>query len=264
MTDCVKDRVTGAALELILRKYLVDHSSRRLNYLYWNLTDPKHMTLNFVNLSGKELNRVNNSDLVFRIVKVRKADEWSVIEDFILTHIVIEPKAVYVIRVDYLISYLKGIKNDPEAFQLDRRAFGTAYSVTEDPTKSKPICTIDNDIQSLFLIDSLYTKYRKVMTTEVGNCTVTDITDDYLNDSGFKYVVKDLNVVIPVTDSVDAISRKFIRAMKEKDPNSKLEQLYLCNGMSTVVSRFTCPDILSITVRVYMQIFLKKYSKKRK
>ena len=53
MTEISNEELRGTALEVILRKYFVDHSARKLNYLYWNVTDAKDMTLNFVNLIGK-------------------------------------------------------------------------------------------------------------------------------------------------------------------------------------------------------------------
>lgn len=260
------NKVPKNILEPILQKYLISHSSRKLNYLYWNVTDQKDMTLNFVNLSGKELNRINNSDLVYRIVRVKNAEDWAILAAFINSTI-IDPddsKAAYVIRVDYLMTYLKGLNFDTDQIILTRGSFGTLFCHNDDDAKRKPICTVDTDIQSLYLIDRLYTKYRKMLYSDSQDWNIKDITSDYLNDPKFKYIITELNVTVPTTDALDVVSRKFIGECKARDNNSKLEQIFVKNGLSTVVSRLTCSDINIITVRVYIQVFLKKYSKKGK
>jgi hypothetical protein len=262
-------QVTPAALESILRKYLVEHSSRRLNYLHWNAADTKDTTLCFVNLSGKELTRVNNSDLVFRVVRVKNLADWAVIINFITNFIVNKhaPKAAYTIRLDYLFSYLKSIKFNLELFTLTPKDFGVAYCNDEDPDKRKPVYIIDNDIQSLFLIDQLYTRYRKMLYSDISdwqNCRVTDILDDYLNNSDFRFKVDELGVTIPVTEALDVASRKFVTNYKNSGAVCKLEQVFINNAFTTVANRFVGADIGIVTVRVYLQLFLKKFVKSKK
>lgn len=262
-------QVTPAALESILRKYLVEHSSRRLNYLHWNAADTKDTTLCFVNLSGKELTRVNNSDLVFRVVRVKNPADWSVIFDFMMNHVICKelPKAVYTIRLDYLFSYLKSIKFDVSKFVLTTKDFGVAYCYDEDEAKRKPIYVIDNDIQSLFLIDQLYNRYRKMLYSDISdwhNCKVTDILEDYLNNDDFRFKVDDLGVVIPVTEALDVVSRKFITTYKNSGSVCKLEQVFINNAFTTVANRFIGSDIGVVTVRAYLQLFLKKFVKNKK
>lgn len=266
MTESSKVKLNGAAFGAILRKYLIEHSSRRLNFLYWNITDAKDMTLNFVNLSGKELNRINNCDLVYRIVRIKNSEDWNVISDFINSYIVNqdEPRAVCVIRVDYLISYLKSINFDLDKVVLTRGAFGTVYCNDDDEAKRKPICTIDTDIQSLYLIDRLYLKYRKMVFSDSSDWRIQDITESYLNDTKLRFELKDLNISIPITDALDVVSRKFITEYRARDTTCRLDQIYLPNGLSTVVSRLSCSDLTIVSVRVYIQVFLKKYNKKRK
>lgn len=273
MSISIGAAVSGSGLEALLRKYFIGHSSRKVNYLYWNATEPKDMTLSFVNLSGKELNRVNSSDLVYRIVRLKNADDWNVIVHFITSYIV-DPsdlRAIYVIRVDYLVTYLKSIGYDVSKIALTRGAFGTVFCNNDDPTKRKPVSIVDTDVQSTYLIDRLYTKYRKMIYSDTGDWDVTDILEEYLTDPKFKYKVDDLKATLPVMDAVDIVARKFVRECIErdgyvdgvigKDHHCKLEQIYLKNGMSTVMSRFTSSDIVIVAVRVYIQIFLRKYSK---
>jgi hypothetical protein len=266
MSDSSVGQMSSAALEDLLRKYCTEHSARRLNYIYWNLTDHKDMTLNFVNLTGKELNRINNGDLVYRIVKIKNTIDWNNLANFFNTHIVdpTDHKAVYVIRIDFLISYLKSIGFDLSRFKLERGGFGTAYVDDGDQTKRKPICTVDNDVQSLYLIDRLYQKYRKMMTGEVHDGEIKDITDQYLQDPKFKYSIDDLNLTLPVIDALDVVSRKVVSRYRNTDPTCRLEQVYVRNGLSTIVSRLICGDFNILTVRVYIQLFLKKYNKGHK
>ena len=259
MTETQNEELRGNALEAILRKYLIDHAARKINYLYWNVTDAKDMTLSFVNLIGKELNRINNSDLVYRAVRVKNPADWKVISDFINKYI-IDPddsRAAHVIRVDYLISYLKSIKYDTTQIVLSRGSFGTIYCNDHDPTKRKPVCTVDNDIQSLYLVDRLYTKYRKMLYSDSAEWDTKDITEEYMTDPKFKFVVDDLKVIIPTIDAIDVVARKFITERKA-DTSCKLEQIYMKNGLSTVASRFSCSDIIVVSVRAYIQVFLRK------
>jgi hypothetical protein len=265
MTEVSVENVSGSALEVILRKYLIDHSSRKINYLYWNITDAKDMTLSFVNLTGKELNRVNNSDLVYRIVRLKNADHWKIVSNFLNKYIIdpTDSRAVYVIRVDYLLTYLKGLKYDTSQIVLTRGPYGTVYCNDELPDKRKPICTVDTDIQSLYLIDRLYGKYRKMLYSDSPEWDIKDIMEEYLTDPKFKYVVDDLRVTLPVTEALDIVSRKFINERKDRE-TCKHEQIYMQNGLSTIASRFSCSDVSIVSVRVYIQIFLRKYSKQRK
>jgi len=261
----IEQEVSGTMLATILRKYFTDHSSRRINYLYWNIVDAKDMTLNFVNLTGKPLNRINNSDLVYRIVRIRNADHWNIIASFINKHVVNpdNPKAVYVIRVDSLVSYLKQINFDPGKIVWHRGAFDTVFCHNDDAKKRKPIVTVDTDIQSLYLIDRLYGKYRKMLYSDSPDWLIKDITEDYLSNPDFKFTLDDLGITIDVVESMDIVARKFILEYQKKDQTCKLDQIYINNGLSTVVNRLICPDVSIITVRVYIQLFLKKYTKKR-
>ncbi len=262
MTESTEVGVSGNSLEAIIRKYLTDHSARRLNYLYWNLTDAKDMTLSFVNLTGKKLNRINNGELVYRIVRIKDANDWAALSDFINRYIVDpeDARAVYVIRVDFLSTYLKAINFDPSQIDLTRVGFGTAYCFNDDDKKRKPICTVDNDIQSLYLIDRLYGKYRKMLYSDSPEWEITDITDAFINDDDFKFVIKDLNVTIPVADALDVVAKRYIKAYKTTEA-VRLDQIYTRSGLSTVASRLTCPDLGIVSVRAYIQIFLKKYIK---
>ena len=246
----------------VLQKYLIDHSARRLNFLYWNIVEPKDCSLCFVNLNGKELTRVNNEDLAFRIVKVLSRADWDILAEFINTYIVddTDKRAVYVVRVDYLMSYLKSIGYDLTKFGLRRTGFGTGFSVTAEESLSKPICTLDNDIQSLHLIDRLYSKYRRVVNSDPSDCTIVDITDEYLKTPDYRYKIQELKVAIPMSDCVDSISKKFSAKL---DSPFKIEAISLENGITKLVNRFSGVDMIVLSVRVYLQYFLQKYKSKK-
>lgn len=249
-------------LDALLRKYLVDHSSRRFNFLYWNVGDQRDQCLSFVNLTGKDLKRINNSDLVYRLVKVKNQNDWEILSQIINTYIVDEniKKAVYVIRLDYFFQYLKAIGYDFSQFSLSRELFGTGYCFSDDPTKRKPICTIDDDIQSIYLLNSLYSTYKKFIN-QVDNesAIVSDILKEYQNDNDFLFKIIDgkMHVNMPISEALDIVARKFVI----NHENPRHEQIYLSNGLSTVMSRFICTDMIILSVRVYIQLFLKKYTK---
>jgi len=260
----------GKALETLLNKYFTTHSSRRINFLYWNHIGGKDKTLNFVNLTGKELTRLNNSELLFRSIRVRNSEDWEQLCLFLNTCIVdpLYPKSAYVVRVDFLTSYLKKLKYDPELIRLTRNDFGTALcqEVTA-PADVKPICTMDLDIQSLVLVDQIYNKYRKLMFsdkfTENPDCELTDILPAYMSatETGFKFQLGK-HVSMPAVDGLDVVARKFITSLIEVDPKTKLEQIFTRNGISTVVSRLTGHDVCIISLRVHLQYFLKQFKQK--
>lgn len=266
MSEHSDGMVSGAALETILRKYLIDHSSRKLNYLYWNVSDMKEMTLNFVNLSGKELNRINNSDLVYRVIKIKNTSDWAIITKFINKYVLKteDTKTVYVIRVDFLLTYMKSIGYDVNKIELTQGAFKALYCNDSDESKRRPIAVIDTDIQSLYLLDRLYSKYKKMLFSEVPDASIENIIERYLKQQDFKFNITDLKITLPVSEALDVVSRKFINTLKASDQSCKLEQIYINSGASTVISRFTCSDICVVSVRVYLQVFLKKYEKKGK
>ena len=284
-------------LQIVLTKYLVEHSSRRLSYLYWNTIDTDETLLCFVNLTGNKLSRVNNVDLVFRVVRIMNESDWVMIKNFLDTYVVSpdDNKAAHIIRVDFLLSYLKHIGYDLSKFVLKRNAFGTAYSnnsiipLVEEPEEEddgsndisseelnldeedpkpkadKPIFTVDNDIQSLYLIEKLYNKYNQLLLSEDSeDWDIVDITQEYLTDLNFRYKLDDLRITVPVQDSIDIVSRKFIRTTLKENDQCKLEQLYLKHGISVLANRFTTPDMIVVTVRAYLQYFLTKFKSNKR
>lgn len=273
---------SGKELMVVLSRYLTDHSSRKLNFLYWNMVDQKDTALCFVNLTGKDLNRINNPELIFRAIRIRKAADWAIIKNFMDNYIVSQDdrKAVYVVRVDYLMTYLKELDYNPADILLKRNTFGTGYAVSkiqddghrteitaadlhrDDLQVGKPICTLDNDIQSLYLIDKLYTKYRKLLYSDASDLNITDITKAYLDNPDFKFKIDDSSVILPVKDGLDVVARKFILSVTKSGEPCKLEQIYLKHGMTTVVSRFSNQLMTIVSSRAYLQCFLSTKAKR--
>jgi len=249
-------------LEDLLNKYLIAHSSRRINYLYWNYTGMKDNVLCFVNLYGNDLTRINNGELVFRAVRVKDQEDWLKLKEFFDTYIVdkTQPKAVYVIRVDFLMSYLKKIRFNLDDIKFTRNDFGTLMSgVITDVKDVKPLCTIDTDIQSLILIDTVFNKNRRLMFSDNPDWEIADILDEYLTNDDFRFKINKLSMV--VIDGLDIVPRKFIRATVEKDPKTKLEQIFIKNGITSIVSRLNGDNVSIITTRVHLQYFLKEYQR---
>lgn len=249
-------------LEDLLNKYLIAHSSRRINFLYWNYVGMKDNVLTFVNLHGSELTRLNNGELVFRAVRVKNQEDWLRIKEFIDTYIVdkAQPKAVYVVRVDFLMSYLKKIKFNLDDINFTRNDFGTVMSgVVEDVKDVKPLCTIDTDIQSLILIDSAFNKNRRLMFSDSSDWEISDILEEYLITDEFRFKIGKLSM--NVIDGLDIVPRKFIKATVERDPKTKLEQIFIKNGITSVVSRLNGDDVSIITTRLHLQYFLKEYKR---
>lgn len=260
--------MTGKLIFDLLNKYCISHSSRRINFLYWNTIDIKEQTLHLVNVSGKLLTRVNNSDLIYRIVHIKSTEDFSHIVEFFTQYIVDpeDPRACYVVRVDFLSSYLKSIDYDLSKMNLQRNVFSTVFHTTtaNDKESVRNIAVIDVDIQSLFLIEHLYQKYSMYLFEDGVDSVVTDIRDVYIEDTNFKYTVPELGINIVQYDALDIVSRKFVTQMMKDDVSVTLEQLYIKNGMTSIVNRYRSKDLDIVTVRVYVQLFLRKYIKRGK
>ena len=259
--------ITGKRLSSLFQKYLIEHSSRRLNYLHWNSANGNFKALQFINICGKELGRVMNSDLVYRIVSVKNDEDWRDIHNFFTKFIVDpnDPAATYVVRVDFLVAYLKSIKFNITDIEFTREEFQTLYCHSENnkENKRRPISTIDTDIQSLYLLDQLYAKYHLVLKSNDPSWVITDIKESYLNDPEFTFDIEK-NIHLRLVDAIDSVARKCIRQYDEIDPKCTLEQIYMKNGITTIANRFMCSEIDVLTVRVYFQVYLSKYYKKRK
>ena len=152
-------KVDSKDIKTTLKYFLTDHSCRKFNYLYWNVIDHRTMCLCLVNLTGKDLTRLNTPDLGFRIVKVLNKNDWDIVRYIFERHITPKDnkRAVSVVRLDYLLQYLERIKWDLEAIDLQTNKFGNMF--VEHKEKVKPISVVENDIQCLYLIDRLYNKY---------------------------------------------------------------------------------------------------------
>lgn len=249
--------MSGKELEKLLTKYFTSHSARRINYLHWNSLGVN--TLNFVNLSGADLTRLNNAELIFRSIRVKDTADWEALSNFINTFIVAQPKVTYIIRVDYLVSYLKKLKFDTSVLSFSRNSFGTVMSTpVGDNVSVKPIAIIDDDIQSMVLLDRLYNKYRKMMFSDDPSWDISDILEEYLTSDTFKFKLDELSM--QVVASLDIVDKKFVQQSKNVCPKTKLEQIFVKNGITTVVSRFTGDNMCIITARVHLQYFLNKYA----
>lgn len=260
--------ITPKQLEAVISKYLTKHSSRRFNFLYWNIYNNKNNTLSFVNLFGKELNRINNNNLVYRLIKVIRDDEWNIIHTFINEYITHDNNIdVFVIRLDYLMSYLKSIRYDLSLFKIDYDEYNIGYSNIDDKDNRKPISVVDDDIQSLFLIKRLFNKYYQFIgdISNISDINITNILERYLLSSEFKYEVisDEYKVLIPTTDALDIVAKKFINE-NSKQTNVELFQIYQLGNLSTVLNKFICADMIIITVRAYIQILLKQLSRKKR
>ena len=251
--------ITGQNLEILFRRYLTDHSARRINYMFWNVIDLKETTIQLVNLSGKELIRSNTPDLIYRSVKFKNHEDWAALKEFIDTYI-IDPdlsRVVYVIRLDHLASYLKSINFDVNRIKLTRTGYGTIFTIEEKP---KVIATIDPDIQSIYLLDNFHNTYRRALYGNEETWDIKDITEEYLNDPEFKFKIGS-QIVLPVVENLDAINRKVLRTAITKDPKTKLEQIYIKNGLTAVTSRFTTDGVIIVNVRVYLLCYPNKKKK---
>jgi len=258
--------VDTKTIEQTLKYFLLEHSARKLNFIYWNLIDSKYMCLCFVNLTGKKLNRLNNSDLGFRIVKVKGRRDWNIVkylfENFIVSQD--DRRAVSVVRLDYLMQYLKTLNFNLDAIDFKINKFGTKY--VDYDTKVKPISSIDNDIQSLYLIERLYNKYSAMLEMDESNedNNIVDITDDFRKSDKFVYVLADAKINVPTHDGLDIISKRFtIKRDKAGEPWD-LKRIYIKTGLSNVVSRFTNERMIVLSLRVYLKYFLKTIRKRKK
>jgi len=251
----------------ILLNYFKAHSSGKFNYIYWNIIDQKHPKLLFVNLIGKDLIKVNNGDLRFRIVTIRNKKHWEVIKWFITTFLIdqnADKRSINVLRLDYIFSFLNNIKFDFDSILFGTNGYGSV--MLNDGESAKILSYIDRDIQSVYLIENLNNGFSQFDDASliVGEKIVTDIKQAYIDEKEFRMDIPNTSISISQIDGLDCASTTFIR----KYPNSSLEALFVKDNISTkIISVFKSnddDDISIITVRVYLSYFLGKRSNKNK
>lgn len=258
-------------IEATLKYFLTEHSSRKYNYLYWNLIDPKHMSLCFVNLTGKKLNRLNNSELGFRIVKIANRKDWNIVKH-LFENFIVSPdnrRAISVVRLDYLLQYLKTIKFNLDKIEFNTNKFGTKFVEKEVPGKKpqiKPISTIDSDIQSLYLLERLYDKYAPMIELTESNVThdIADIKEAYIESDIYSYVLADQKLIVPTTDGLDIVAKRFTIKCDKSDESWSLQRIYTDAGLSNIVSKFKNDRMSLVSLRVYLKYFLKSIKKRRR
>ena len=82
--------ITGKLIEQLITTYCTNHSSRRINFLYWNTIDHADHRLHMVNLSGKELIQTNNAKLVYRLVDIKDQTDYQRLQDLENIHMLIQ------------------------------------------------------------------------------------------------------------------------------------------------------------------------------
>jgi len=226
------------------------------------------MSLCFVNLTGKKLNRLNNSELGFRIVKIKNRKDWNIVKYLFDNYIVSQNdrRAVSVVRLDYLMQYLKTIKFNLNDIKFEINKFGTKYVNHKDKrgnVKIKPISTVDRDVQSLYLVERLYEKYSRLLDIEESDEVhdVADIKNEYVESDAYSYRLVDQKLVVPATDGLDIISKRFTNKCGD---DWRLHRIYTNAGLSNVVSKFSNGRMSIISLRVYLKYFLKSISKRRR
>ena len=274
---------TAKDIGRILQTYFFDHSSRRYMYLYWFVHNTTAPNLCFCNQNSDKIERSNDPQLCFRIVRVTDRKCWKLI-NLIISIIILkdaDKRSINVIRLGPLMQYLKSIKMDLEQIEYAITEFGTrtaivkktikavAYSMSSSgekvtiPEKDRlPDIITENTvilshivgtIHCQFLLDRLYINYMPYVTA---NDIESENIADIINADKLEYTMLDGNLTISLTDGLDIISLRYVNKLIKGGINWKLEQLKYGDEVFNIVNRFTSPSMIVLSIRAYMHYFV--------
>ncbi len=258
-----KMKLSKADIVNMLTTYLITHSSRKYNYMYWYVNTTAAPILCFSNLPDQKIERINDPKLCFRLVKVQNRKAWKVISTLINTIFLqnADKRSIHIIRIDYLFQYLKYVKFDLTAIDYTTNKYGTRIvkinaAKNSAIPKSKPVIHMVYDIHCQYLMDKLYHTYLPYLDANVGE--PDDIKELFFSESkDFCYVTMDGKLSIPLKDGLDIVSTKLMKQFEKDGTTWHLEQLKMSGDVFNVINRFRSSDITVLSIKVYMHYFLK-------
>ncbi len=240
----------------IIHTFLTDHSSRKYNYIFWNITNNTAPVICFSNLPDHKIERINDPKLCFRLVKVLNRKSWKVLS-FLFNEIILkdsDKRSIQLIRVDYLTQYLKLNKYDFSAIDYTINSFGTRMLPYKET--SRPFVHIVHDIHCQYLMDKLHKTYLPYLTAKVEDAE--DVSDQFTDvDTQFEYSAFKGKLIIKLTDGLDSVSSRFLKKLTGSKTAWKLLQVKLDGDAFNIINLFRTEMMTVVSIRVYMHYFLK-------
>lgn len=266
-------------LGALLTKYLVAHSGRKINHLFWNIIHRKDRILCFVNQVGKDLNTINDPNTCVRFVKAKDTSEWQTICDVLdrITNPSLgkdgtpQTSDPFVIRVDTLIAYLKKIDFDLDQLNLEESKERSIYYISQVKDKKSAdgfsdrhnhIAYPSGDMRNDYFMKKFKEFYAPILMKpkeEFGE--VSDEFDAYMRaGKEFSYEVlvgKKKAIVVPVIPGADFPPQKFIEVDNVKCRNPPIIQILQLPGkVIRYVYIYRSDKMDLISTRVYLNYFL--------
>lgn len=238
--------------------YLLMHSVRKYNFIYWNVNPTPSPILCFCNTAPDKITRINDPKLCFRLVKVQDRKAWKLLS-VIIGGIFLNGcnrRDLCVVRVDYLMQYLKSIQFDYRKIEYTISEFDTRIVIVKD--KEKPVVQIAYDIHCQYLMDRLYKTYITYVEMENEEVVAIDVRDEFDdNPKVFDHTTLDGKLTMEIVDGLDIASLKLRKYLSAIAVKWGMTQCQIDSDIVTVINRLHAANIVVVSVRVYLNYFLK-------
>jgi hypothetical protein len=253
--------VTGKELKEILGVYFSKLSNRTYRFLYLNIADPKFKTFVSVNIIGRDLTKIYNAEIRFRLIRLSNRRHFEVINWLIkkaLYKKVNNRKMIYVVDILQIITCLNKLKYDIDKFVPTFSETGVGYYSFNEIDKPKTLSYVEKDIQSSLFVSELFNSYFAHMNTtdEDG----VDISDKLLTP--ITEIKLDKTISLKLVNGLDYPNNKFLDKCKHNTivkyiPSELGVKLVTMSRIETDSAKI---DVL--TSRVYITYYYKKRRKK--
>jgi len=269
--------ITIGELKEIINKYLVKHSVRRLTNMYMNISN-RNKYLIFINVKGDKAVKINNNELVFRIVHIKNKRDNQILFNFLNKYfldskITQDFSPLIMLRVDLVLAYLNKLNYDLDLLKVKMNKF-FAFQYTNSNDKVVTIGNVERDYLLVFKFYKIFNEYvlseKKISNKDGMNfylCENATELLDKINSNGFiEFSIDTIDEdkfnknYIYLVDALDIVSLKYLNSFKSKDYN-----IYLILKKIDKVFKFitfvSTPDANIITTRPFISY---SYEEKQK
>lgn len=270
--------LTIKELKELLYKYLIKHSDRKLTNLYLNINNRSKYFV-FVNLKNDKLVKINNSDLVVRILHIKNKKELQIIFDFLNKYIlnsIITPdfNSLIMIRIDLLLAYLNKIKYDLDKLDVKMNNY-FSFSYIDVNKKRIVIGNIERDYLLSYKFYKIFNEYlisenKILVDSKLHNYICEDAEELINNKNELNLIEIDQEIINTdkyksnsnyLVDGLDIVSLKWLSSLNQKDYSIYLIYKQI-DKVFKFISFISTSDMNIITLRPFVSFAYKQKGKR--
>lgn len=278
-----EETISSSDFKKMFLDYMISHSDRKLNMLFWNATAPKQRLLVFANLDSDKLVKINNNELIFRMVRVKNKRDWILISTFINDYILKTKfeafSATITIKLNSLLSYLNNIDYDVTKINVQMNSY-FSYSYRKDD-KDVMIGNLERDYLALYRLSQMIHEYnineKNLLIEEEGeklitykNFDVTDIKELIIEDT--EHIEVDFNSIDPdikniktyISPGSEMMSLKILRELPNKTTSIYMIIKKITDDAFKLIVMISTPVFDVISTRPYVEYYKYKPKKNKK